>query len=340
MRSTDWSPAHPKLTTKMFESTNISLAVKIIQEGGLVAFPTETVYGLGADALNPEAVAKIFAEKERPSFDPLIVHIASLEDIPRLTRNVDERVYTLAKRFWPGPLTIVLPKSDIVPDIVTSGLPTVGIRMPNNPIALALIKSSGCPIAAPSANKFGRISPTTAQHVRKQLPNVDCILDGGPSFVGIESTVIALNSDGFVILREGFITADDLKTVLPSSNFPVESGNKLSSPGLLNSHYSPLKPIFIEGDNSPKSVEFLKNASLYRGAYLSFSGKTPESYGVVDYLSKTGDLREAAVNLFGALHRLEDNPQVDFIVAEPVPLREIGIAIMDRLKKAAYKYKK
>ena len=324
----------------MTESTDISLAAKVIKGGGLVAFPTETVYGLGADALNPEAVAKIFSEKERPSFDPLIVHIASLEEIPRLTIGKDDRVYALAKRFWPGPLTIVLPKSDLVPDIVTSGLPTVGIRFPNNPIALALIKSSGCPLAAPSANKFGRISPTTAQHVRKQLPNVDCILDGGPSFVGIESTVIALNADGFVILREGFITAEDLRTILPASNYPVNSGNKLSSPGLLNSHYSPQKPIFIEGDDSQKSAKYLEKASFLRGAYLSFSGRAPECYGVIEYLSKTGDLREAAVNLFGALHRLEDNYQVDFIVAEPVPQREIGIAIMDKLKKAAYKYKK
>ncbi|PKO98818.1 MAG: threonylcarbamoyl-AMP synthase [Bacteroidetes bacterium HGW-Bacteroidetes-8] len=324
----------------MTESTDISLAAKVIKGGGLVAFPTETVYGLGADALNPEAVAKIFTEKERPSFDPLIVHIASLDEIPRLTIGKDDRVYTLAKRFWPGPLTIVLPKSDLVPDIVTSGLPTVGIRFPNNPIALALIKSSGCPLAAPSANKFGRISPTTAQHVRKQLPNVDCILDGGPSFVGIESTVIALNTDGFVILREGFITAEDLRTVLPASNYPVDNDNKLSSPGLLNSHYSPQKPIFIEGEDSQKSAKFLEKASFLRGAYLSFSGRAPGCYGVIEYLSKTGDLREAAVNLFGALHRLEDNYQVDFIVAEPVPQREIGIAIMDRLKKAAYKYKK
>lgn len=165
-------------------------AAKLIREGELVAFPTETVYGLGADALNPYAVAKIFAAKERPTFDPLIVHIADINKVAELAFIESDYVYKLAEKFWPGPLSIVLPKKDIIPDIVSSGLPTVGIRMPNNPIALELIRLSGRPIAAPSANKFGRISPTTAAHVRKQLPEVKCVLDGGPTSIGIESTVI------------------------------------------------------------------------------------------------------------------------------------------------------
>ncbi|NCA81059.1 MAG: threonylcarbamoyl-AMP synthase, partial [Sphingobacteriia bacterium] len=173
----------------------IEQAAQAIREGEIVAFPTETVYGLGANALNPEAVAKIFATKERPSFDPLIVHISQVEDLYELTKTVDERILALAKAFWPGPLTIVLPKSDIVPDIVTSGLPTVGIRMPNNEIALQLISEAGLPIAAPSANKFGRISPTTAQHVKKQLPELEHIIDGGACKIGIESTVIAVHDD-------------------------------------------------------------------------------------------------------------------------------------------------
>lgn len=318
----------------------IKKAADIIREGGLVAFPTETVYGLGANALNPSAVAKIFTEKQRPSFDPLIVHIASPDEMAMLAKSVDSRVYELAGRFWPGPLTIVLPKSDLVPDIVTSGLPTVGIRIPDNQIALELIRLSGCPISAPSANKFGRISPTTAQHVRKQLPGVDCILDGGAAKVGIESTVITLNRDGFVILRQGFITASDLKSVLPQSSEPPVSEHQLSSPGLLKSHYSPEKPIFIDGLRTKDQEKFLERNLKERGAYLSFSGKSPEGYKVTEFLSGKSDLKEAAVNLFGALHRLEDNPEIDFIVAEKVPESGIGIAIMDKLKKASYRYNK
>ncbi|HPR86280.1 MAG TPA: L-threonylcarbamoyladenylate synthase, partial [Prolixibacteraceae bacterium] len=186
--------------------TNINIqeiehAAEIISKGGLVAFPTETVYGLGANALNPVAVAKIFEAKERPTFDPLIVHISSLIELEKLTGELDEKVMELAKRFWPGPLTMVLPKSNLVPDLVTSGLTTVGIRMPDHPVALELIRRSGCPIAAPSANKFGQLSPTTAAHVRKQLPHIDYILDGGKTAVGIESTIVSVEKDKCVVLR-------------------------------------------------------------------------------------------------------------------------------------------
>lgn len=314
----------------MINSKSIKEASEVIKNGGLVAFPTETVYGLGADALNPEAVARIFAVKERPSFDPLIVHIADIKDIKRLTKTDDPRVSKLAERFWPGPLTIVLPKSDIVPDIVTSGLPTVGIRMPGNNIALELIRLSGCPISAPSANKFGRISPTRAEHVKKQLPEVDCVLDGGPASVGIESTVITLDKEGFIILREGFITASDLAGVIPESQSKVAEYAP-ASPGLLKSHYSPLKPIFIEG-------RFSSLPDISKAGYLSFDRKTPDGYKKVEYLSKQSDLKDAAVNLFGALHRMEDDSDIEFIVSQPVPEEGIGRAIMDRLTKAAFQY--
>jgi L-threonylcarbamoyladenylate synthase len=311
----------------------IKQAAQIIREGGLVAFPTETVYGLGANALNPYAVAKIFAEKERPTFDPLIVHIAHIRDLSKLVSTIDIRVYLLTERFWPGPLTLVLPKSDLVPDIVSSGLPTVAVRIPKHPIALALIQAAGCPIAAPSANKFGRISPTTAAHVRKQLPNVTCVLDGGSTSIGIESTVITLNDDGFVILRQGFITQQDLETVLPMSAQTIQKENELASPGLLKSHYSPEKPIYILGNSS---IEVDRS----KAGLISFTGKDTDGYKLVHYISETGDLKEAAVNLFNALHVLEDCPEIDCIVAEPVPQEGIGLAIMDRLTKAAYKYTK
>ncbi|MHC1703927.1 MAG: L-threonylcarbamoyladenylate synthase [Tenuifilaceae bacterium] len=310
----------------------IKQAAQIIKDGGLVAFPTETVYGLGANALNPIAVAKIFIEKERPSFDPLIVHIADVSDIKKLTKYEDERVYRLAEKFWPGPLTIVLPKNGTIPEIVTSGLPTVGLRMPNNEIALELIKLAECPIAAPSANKFGRISPTSANHVRKQLPSLSCILDGGSTPVGIESTVITLNSDGFVILRQGFVSKQDLETVLSISKLPIVKETELASPGLLKSHYSPCKPLYIIGESIIPVNK--SNAGL-----LSFRKKDRSDYKTIEYLSHHADLKEAATNLFKALHRLED-AEIEFIVAESVPEEGIGIAIMDRLRKAAFKYKR
>lgn len=314
----------------MVNKQEIKHAADIIKQGGLVAFPTETVYGLGANALDPNAVAKIFETKERPSFDPLIVHIASLDDLQTLTNNADDRVYKLAAKFWPGPLTIVLPKSKIVPDIITSGLGTVGIRMPNNSIALDLINYAECPIAAPSANKFGRISPTRAEHVKKQLPGIDYILDGGSTTVGIESTVITIHQDGFVILRQGIITKEELETVLPYSELSANKNEIISSPGHIKSHYSPNKPLYILGENS-------KELNTRNAAFLSFGAKPKSEFKLVEYLSENGNLHEAAVNLFQKLHFLEDS-DIDFIIAEPVPERGIGIAIMDRLRKAAYRY--
>ena len=309
----------------------IALAAKHIQEGKLVAFPTETVYGLGANALDANAVARIFELKERPSFDPLIVHIARLEDIEQLTSTHDERVYQLAELFWPGPLTMILPKSSIVPDIVTSGLETVGIRMPGHPIAQELIRLAGCPIAAPSANKFGQLSPTKAHHVQKQLPDVDYLLDGGQSDVGIESTIIRLNDKGFEILRHGIITREEIEKVLPYHALSEEEQNNIVSPGMLKSHYSPGKPIYIQSEKT------LQHTDRSKAGILSFCGSDITGYQQVEILSPERDLKTAAVNLFAAIHRLEDS-DVSYIIAEQVPETGIGIAIMDKLRKAAYRY--
>lgn len=311
------------------KNDSIELAAKYIREGKVVAFPTETVYGLGANALNSMAVARIFELKERPSFDPLIVHIADKQDIAKYAYAEDERIFKIIDKFWPGPLTIVLRKQPIIPEIVTSGLPTVGIRMPKEEIALELIRQSGCPIAAPSANKFGRISPTTAQHVRKYLPEVDYILDGGKTKVGIESTIISLTEKGFVILRNGFITREDIETILPFDEKYVE--NKLTAPGMLKSHYSPAKPIYLLSDKISNIVD-KSNAGL-----LSFSGKYDSEYKVVFRLTESNSLKECAVNLFFGMHLLEES-EVSCIVAEPIPEVGIGIAIMERLRKAAYDY--
>jgi len=307
----------------------IKIASEFIQQGKVVAFPTETVYGLGANALNPIAVAKIFELKERPAFDPLIVHIAEKDDIYKYSTISDSRVTKIIEKFWPGPLTLVLPKKDIIPDIVTSGLPTVGLRMPRNEIALALIKQSGCPIAAPSANKFGRISPTTADHVRKYLPNVDYILDGGKTTVGIESTIITLTEKGFVILRNGFITKEDLEQVVEyDGSYKIR---KNLAPGMMKSHYSPTKPIYI------LSTEIETIIDKSRAGLISYSGKYDKDYHKVIKLTEKENLQECAVNLFYAMYSLEES-DVCCIVAEPVPERGIGIAIMDRLRKAAFTY--
>ena len=314
----------------MKNSNDLEFAAKCIQEGKLVAFPTETVYGLGANALNPLAVAKIFELKERPSFDPLIVHISTMAQLETVAANIDERVYKLAEKFWPEPLTMVLPKSSIVPDLVTSGLPTVGVRMPKNDIALELITRSNCPIAAPSANKFGRISPTTAAHVQKQLPNVDYILDGGKTTVGIESTIIRLTDIGFQILRNGIITKEELEKVVPfDGSSEIE---KLSAPGMLKSHYSPRKMLLIADTE-------LSHIDKSKAGLISFSGKLESGYLKVIRVSQTMDLKDYAVNMFEAMHSFEDDPQIELIIAEPVPSEGIGIAIMDRLRKAEYDWR-
>jgi L-threonylcarbamoyladenylate synthase len=312
-------------------TNNIETAAKYIQEGKLVAFPTETVYGLGANGLDPMAVAKIFELKERPSFDPLILHIASLDQLTELVKTTDERVYQLAEKFWPGPLTMVLPKSERVPDLVTSGLPTVGIRMPSNPIALDLISQSGCPIAAPSANKFGRISPTTAAHVQKQLPDVDYILDGGKTTVGIESTIIRLTDKGFQILRNGIITREELETVLPcDEQSAIES---MEAPGMLKSHYSPRKKLLLADDTGNWQ------ADLSKAGLISFTGKLENGFHKVIRISQIEELKDYAVNMFEAMHTFEDDDSIELIIAEPVPETGIGIAIMDRLRKAEYDWR-
>lgn len=308
---------------------NIDKAAKYIREGKLVAFPTETVYGLGANALNPLAIAKIFELKERPSFDPLIIHIANLRQLEQLVLKSDERVSQIADKFWPGPLTLVLPKSDIVPDIVTSGLPTVGIRMPGNEIALELIRKSDCPIAAPSANKFGKISPTSADHVKKHLPDVDFILDGGKTSVGIESTIIKLTDHGFQILRNGVITQEELETIIPfDSNSEII---KLSAPGMLKSHYSPNK-MFLIANHAISEIDKSKSG------LISFSGELESGFRKVIKMSDRKDLRDYAINMFAAMHTFEDDNDIELIIAEPVNDIGIGKAIMDRLKKAEFSW--
>ena len=316
----------------MMTDNNIKEAAGILKNGGVVAFPTETVYGLGANALDPIAVAKIFALKERPSFDPLIVHIASIDDLALLSNNVHENVYRLVEKFWPGPLTIVMPKSHVVPDIVTSDLPTVGIRMPNNEIALQLIKEAKCPVAAPSANKFGQLSPVKAKHVKKQLPNVDYILDGGKTSVGVESTIVAIEGNVCQLLRPGYITLDDIEQALPGVfEFEVPTQSKIVAPGLLKSHYSPAKPLFFVTDNI---VDFPKGTGVI---VHSNKGQNYKADRII-YTSEDYNKIEITANLFSSLHTMEEDDSIKQIYIEKVDEEGLGIAIMDRLNKAAYRY--
>ena len=307
----------------------IKEAAAIIRKGGLVAFPTETVYGLGADALNSLAVGQIFEVKNRPRFDPLIVHIADSSSIRKICSAIDKRAMKLIERFWPGPLTLVLPKTQVISDIVTAGLPTVAVRMPLHPVALELIREAGIPIAAPSANPFGYLSPTTAEHVREQIgKRVDLILDGGRCAVGVESTIIDLTGQEPVILRLGGLTIEEIEGVIGKVKISTSNPERPLSPGQLPRHYSPRTPVRIFKDDN------FKIPKGKRVGLLAFRPPKEELlYEMVEVLSPQGDLREAAANFFSCLHSL-DRAGLDIIYAEPVPEIGLGRAIMDRLCKA------
>ncbi len=307
-------------------------AALIIKRGGLVVFPTETVYGLGACAFNSKAVAKIFEVKQRPHFDPIIVHIADFKHLEHLCMKVDDRARRLAESFWPGPLTLVLLKSRMVPDIVTAGLSTVAVRMPSHPVALGLIKEAGVPIAAPSANLFGHLSSTTAEHVRQQMGSkVDLIIDGGRCPIGVESTVIYLAEKEAILLRPGGLPLEDIEKVIGKVKIPNSDPKKPLSPGQLPRHYSPRTPLQLK---TTGEIVFEKGKKI---GFLAFTlPKKSLPCEVVEVLSPTGDLQEAAANLFSCLHKL-DKAGLDVIYAEPLPEVGLGRAIMDRLRRASSK---
>ncbi len=308
---------------------SIKKAAALIRAGGVVAFPTETVYGLGADGLNPVACARIFEIKGRPRFDPLILHECSAARARKLFSRVPEPALKLMRKFWPGPLTLVLPKARAVPSIVTSGLATVAVRVPANPHALALIKAAGRPIAAPSANRFGRLSPTSAAHVKKQLGSgPDLILDGGKTRIGVESTIITFKGGRPVLLRPGGLPLEEIEKIAGPSVRPGRTAGKApQAPGCLKKHYAPhARLLIIDPGREVKASP--------RAAYLAFSEKPAGKFRAVGVLSKSGDLREAAANLFSALHRLESSG-AELIYAERVPARGLGRAIMDRLRRAS-----
>lgn len=311
-------------------STETKEAAAILKRGGVVAFPTETVYGLGANAFDAAAVARVFEVKGRPRFDPLIVHVSGLGQAKSLCADFPASARALARRFWPGPLTLVLAKTKRVPPIVTAGLPTVAVRMPDHPLALSLIREAGMPLAAPSANRFGRISPTTAEHVRRQLGlDVDLVLDGGPCRVGVESTILSLVEDEPSLLRAGGVAVEDIEALVGPVLRPQVDPDCPSAPGQCPQHYAPQTPLILRErfDCPPETV---------RAGLLAFRvPRDQDGFTAVEVLSPAGDLQEAAGNLFAALYRL-DAMNLDVIVAERVPHRGLGLAINDRLGRASY----
>ena len=302
------------------DAEGIARAAGLLRAGKLVAFPTETVYGLGADATNGEAVASIYAAKGRPSFNPLIAHVADLEMAASLLDlTADARL--LAEAFWPGPLTLVgLHKSGGVSELVTAGLPTLAVRVPKHSTARSLLSQVGRPVAAPSANPSGRISPTTADHVLSGLNTViDAVLDDGPCSVGLESTIIGFDGDRPILLRSGGLAIEEIQEVL-GRQVTSPRNDAITAPGQLVSHYAPTSQLRL-GAEAPFQDE----------VYLSF-GPAPE--GNLS-LSKSGSLTEAAANLFGALHRLDALAEGRRIAVAPIPEHGLGIAINDRLRRAA-----
>ncbi|MGB8182242.1 MAG: L-threonylcarbamoyladenylate synthase [Stellaceae bacterium] len=309
--------------TDRLSEAQIDRAASLLRDGALIAFPTETVYGLGADATSDSAVAAIFAAKGRPTFNPLIVHVTDLAAAEKLA-DFDSRARDLARRFWPGPLTLVLKRSAACPIsfLASAGLETVALRAPAHPLAQALLHAAGRPVAAPSANRSGHVSPTTADHVLDELNGrIAAVLDGGPCRVGIESTVIDLSEPTPALLRPGGVTREQLEVVLGRL---ADTGNSGAprSPGMLERHYAPARPLRLVATTVTPDE-----------ALLAFGAPLPGAAATVN-LSPTRDLTEAAANLFAALRKL-DQPRFKAIAVMPIPETGLGAAINDRLRRAA-----
>lgn len=294
---------------------DVETAAEQILAGNVVALPTETVYGLGANALNPDAVLKVYEVKERPKFNPLIVHVCCVEDVEKYTRDIPEEIYKLMDKFSPGPITYILPRKEIVPDIVCAGLETVAIRIPSHELFNKVLKLTNLPISAPSANRFGSVSPTSAEDVLKELDGrIDYILDGGKCEIGIESTVVGYVNGGLEILRPGFISKEDIENVVGKvEEEPTEK--KVIAPGMIKHHYSPRTPLYITG---------AENLNKY---------ESKDEVGILD-VNKYDNLKDLAVNLFSGMREL-DEKGYDFIITSKVKNEGIGRAINDRIFRAA-----
>lgn len=327
------------------EPESIAAAALVIKNGGLVAFPTETVYGLGANAMDAEAVARIFSAKGRPVADPLIVHISRLEQVERLARSFSATARVLAEAFWPGPLTLILPKQPEVPGLVTAGLDSVAVRVPNHPVALALIEAAGTPIAAPSANRFGHTSPTTARHVYQDLAGqVDIILDGGSTLIGVESTVLDLSTSPPLILRPGGVTREMLEAHIGMVAMLAQSKKHpkgLPSPGLLKKHYAPhAEMLLFKGPNARTNLFKYLASEQVRGKRLGALAVDEDAQALEDnsvlvyHLGSSTDLPAVARHIYAGMRWMDDQ-QVDVILCTDFGEAGLGVAIRDRLTRAA-----
>ena len=338
-----------KVNSQEPEIGKIKAAADFIRHGYLVAFPTETVYGLGADALNPIAVRNLFEMKKRPFDNPPIVHVGEIEDVHRLVRKIPPEAEIVMKRFWPGPLTLILKRSKTVPNVTVSNLDTIAVRMPKHMVAIALIKESGCPIAAPSANLAGRPSPTSAKHVLDDLAGrIDVVLDAGSTNVGVESTILDMTINPPQILRPGGVPYEVLAKLLERVDLnPIVTAQrelamgKVRSPGMKHKHYAPdADMIVVEGEISAvvRKVKVLTESYMRKDYVVGVlaTDETVEFYkhGVVKCLGSRKNQATTARNLFKLLREFESE-HVDIIIAEGVPVEGLGLAVMNRLRKAA-----
>ena len=311
--------------------TDIDTAVRLLQEGEVVAIPTETVYGLAGNALNQDTVSTIFSVKQRPSFDPLIIHVGRVSDISHYVQEVPPLLRKLAEAFMPGPLTLLLDKKLIIPDLVTAGSPRVAVRVPGHPVALEVLTKLNFPVAAPSANPFGYISPTTAAHVDQQLgQRIPYILDGGACTVGVESTIVGMENDRPTIFRKGGLSVESIEAHIGPVVVREYSTSNPDAPGMLKSHYAPKVPVVL---GKPEDV--LERYGGQAVGVIRFREKTvgiPENQQLI--LSASGDYREAARRLFAGMRYL-DQLDLDVIIAELLPEEDLGQAINDRLRRAA-----
>jgi L-threonylcarbamoyladenylate synthase len=311
---------------------NIASAKRLLDANKLVGIPTETVYGLAGNAFNEAAVLEIFKVKQRPSFDPLIVHASNLDQIRSFVKEIPAQAESLVNELWPGPLTVLLKKNPEIPDLVTSGLDTVAVRIPRHPLTLSLLNSLDYPLAAPSANPFGYISPTKAIHVNEQLgDSIDYILDGGDCHIGVESTIISFEEKTPTILRLGGQPIERLKELLGEVKINEHSSSQPDAPGMMKSHYAPSKKLILSGQS-----DLLKKYAAEEIGVLVFGqihSRIPEANQHV--LSDAGNVDEAAKNLFSAMRQLDQKPDIRIIIADAIPNIGLGKAINDRLKRAS-----
>ncbi|MCB9319699.1 MAG: threonylcarbamoyl-AMP synthase [Lewinellaceae bacterium] len=314
-------------------SDDIDQAVYWLRKGELVAIPTETVYGLAANALNSIAVRKIFSTKGRPDYDPLIVHTDQVDKIAHWVTSFPAPLRQLAEAFWPGPLTLLLPKNESVPDLVTAGLPRVGIRIPDHALTRSLLSRLEFPLAAPSANPFGYVSPTTAQHVDNNFNGkIPMILDGGACTRGIESTIVGMEGEDLIIYRLGALVKAEIESVVGPVQLRPHSTSKPLAPGMLTKHYAPSKQVIVIG-SLDEAIPLIKSPNV---ALITFSHALDQGYRSV-WLSTRGDLDEAAARFYATLQQWDHDPAIEIIVIERFPDEHIGMALNDKLQRASSK---